>query len=120
MLLRPIRWLLVLLGGVLLGAGLFLHGQVAVARDIRQQVDDTFFLWRAVGRATFFIQSSDHRIALTLAEVPEEVLQMSNRTGWTLCWFGLGLSLASGLLLRPRAKSAARAAGKPRPARATA
>lgn len=102
MVLRSIRWFLVLFGGVMLGAGLFLHGQVAVARDVQRQVDDTFFLWRAVGRATFFMQGSDHRIGLTLAEVPEDVLQMSDRTGWILVWFGLSLAVATPLLLRPR------------------
>lgn len=118
MLIRLMRWFLVLLGGVLLGAGLFLHGQVAVARDIRRQVDDTFFLWREVGKATFFIQSSDHRIGLTLAEVPEDVLAMSNRTGWILVCFGLAMAVATPLLLRPGAGTAK--AGRSRPRRATA
>ncbi|GAB4150929.1 MAG: hypothetical protein Fur0037_19610 [Planctomycetota bacterium] len=97
---RAIRWFLVLTGGVLLGAGLFLHGQVALARDIQAQVGDTFFLWRAVGRATFFLQGSEHRIALTLSEVPSDILAMSNRTAWILVWFGLGTAIAAGLLIR--------------------
>jgi hypothetical protein len=115
MVLRLIRWFLVLLAGVLLGAGLFLHGQVAVARDIRRQVDDTFFLWREVGKATFFIQSNDHRIGLTLAEVPEDVLAMSNRTAWTLVCFGLAMALAAPLLLPLRGDRKPAKVGKPRP-----
>ena len=47
------RWLFTFLGGALLGAGLVLHGQVALARYMRQEVDNTFFLWRAIGHATF-------------------------------------------------------------------
>jgi hypothetical protein len=115
MVLRAIRWLLLVLGGVLLGAGLFLHGQVAVARDIRGQVDGTFFLWREIGRATFFMQGSDPRIGLTLAEVPEEVLQMSNRTGWTLVWFGLAVAVLTPWLLRPRGRGPAPKRKPPRP-----
>lgn len=118
MVLRLIRWFLVLLGGVLLGAGLFLHGQVAVARDIRQQVDDTFFLWRQIGTATFFIQSSDHRIGLTLAEVPEEVLAMSNRTAWILVCFGLAMAVATPLLLRSCPSARPARAGRPGKSRA--
>lgn len=115
MVLRLIRWFLVLLGGVLLGAGLFLHGQVAVARDVRRQVDHTFFLWREVGKATFFLQGSDNRIALTLAEVPDDVLAMSDRTGWTLVWFGLGVALAAPLLLPCGARPARSGRARARP-----
>jgi hypothetical protein len=50
------RWLFTLVGGVLVGAGLVLHGQVALARYMRDEVDNTFFLWRALGEATIVSQ----------------------------------------------------------------
>jgi hypothetical protein len=111
MVLRIARWWLTLLAGLLIGCGLFLHGQVAVAHEIRNEVAGTFFLWRAVGNVTFFLQGADHRIALTLAEVPESVLRESDRAAWTLLIVGGLLAFASPLLRRPQK-------GKPTKARA--
>lgn len=88
MLLRLLRWWLVLLGGICLGAGLFLHGQIALARAYRSGYDETFFLWRQIGHATFFLQGADHRIALTLSEVPAEVIDESDRAAWALLVIG--------------------------------
>ena len=41
--------------GVLVGAGLLLYGQVRFGLYIHDEVDNTFFLWRAIGDATYFI-----------------------------------------------------------------
>ena len=38
------------------------------ARDMERQVDETFFLFRAIGYATFAFQGSDVQVAL--AEIP--------------------------------------------------
>ena len=103
------RWLFTLIGGVLLGAGLVLHGQVALAHVMRQEVDNTFFLWRALGHATFAFQGGETRMALAMSEVPAEALQESDRAAWVLVIVGL-LIAATGPMLR-RGKIAQRFAG---------
>jgi hypothetical protein len=93
------RWFFVLLGGVLVGGGLVLHGQVAFARYVQNQVDSTFFLWRAIGDATFTFQGSETRMALAMGEVPEAALKESDRAAWVLVIVG-GLLALTGPLLR--------------------
>ena len=80
-----LRWLLATLGGVMLGAGLFLHAEVALARYMRDEVDRTFVLWRAVGEATFLFQDDETRVAMVVAEVPDEALRASESTAWRWC-----------------------------------
>lgn len=106
-----VRWLCVVLGGVLLGGGLVLHGQVAMARYMRSEVDGTFFLWREIGKATFAFQGEQTRMALAMAEVPEQALRESDRAGWVLVVVG-GLIAITGPLLH--ARKAAPAKGKAR------
>jgi len=93
------RWLFTLVGGVLVGAGLVLHGQVALARYMRDEVDGTFFLWRALGEATFVFQGGETRMALAMSEVPPEALSHSNGAAWVLIIVG-GLIALTGPLLR--------------------
>ena len=93
------RWLFTLLGGTLLGVGLVLHGQVALARYMREEVDNTFVLWRAMGHATFAFQGGETRMALAMSEVPEEALKQSDRAAWVLVIVG-GLVAVTGPLLR--------------------
>ena len=93
------RWVFTVLGGVLLGAGLVLHGQVALARHMQNEVDNTFFLWRMVGEATFVFQSGDIRMALAMKEVPEAAMVKSERAAWVLVIVG-GLVSLTGPLLR--------------------
>ncbi|MFN3243286.1 MAG: hypothetical protein ACE37K_17425 [Planctomycetota bacterium] len=93
------RWLFTLVGGVLVGAGLVLHGQVALARYMRDEVDNTFFLWRALGEATFVFQGGETRMALAMSEVPPEALHHSDRAAWVLVIVG-GLVALTGPLLR--------------------
>lgn len=92
--LSVVRWLLTLLGGVLLGGGLVLHGQVAMARYMRSEVDGTFFLWRAIGKVTFLFQDEVTRSALVLNDLPPQVLKESDRAAWTLVVIGALLVLA--------------------------
>jgi hypothetical protein len=99
---RALRWFLTLTGGALLGAGLVLHGQVALARMMSGEVERTFVLWRAIGKATVFLQGSDVRMALAMSEVPPEVLRESDFAAWTL--IGAGVGLAAAALLLPRRK----------------
>lgn len=96
-----VRWLLTLFGGVLAGAGLVLHGQVALAHVMRQEVANTFFLWRAVGEATIFLQGGDVRFAFALREVPAEVLRESDIAAWTLVAVGALVAIAALLLPGP-------------------
>ncbi len=86
------KWLLMLLGGALFGAGLVLQAQVALAHHARAEVDNTFFLWRELGRATFAFQSRDSKLALAMAELPEAVLVQFDL--WSKVLGGLGLLLA--------------------------
>lgn len=97
---RLVRWLCSVLGGVILGAGLVLHGQVALARYMRNEVDHTFFLWREIGKATFAFQSGDTRMALAMAEVPEAALKESDRAAWVLVVVGSLIALTGPLLGR--------------------
>ncbi|MBL8731004.1 MAG: hypothetical protein JNN13_01375 [Planctomycetes bacterium] len=104
------RWFFTFLGGVLLGGGLVLHGQVAVARHMQSQVDDTFFLWRAVGRATFAFQSGDVKMALAMKEVPPEALRESDRAAWVLVIVGGLIALTGPLLRHHQGKTGGKAA----------
>lgn len=88
MVLRVARWWLVVVGGVLLGAGLVLHGQVAMARYVQGEVDSVFFAWRAIGRLTFWFQSDLTRAALVLHELPPEMLRRSDFAAWVLVGSG--------------------------------
>lgn len=99
------RWWLVLFGGVMLGAGLVLHGQVALVRAMTHEVHNTFFLWRAIGHATIFLQGSDVQMAMAMAEVSPEVLRESDFAAWTLVVVGILLALAGPMLPRRRVSS---------------
>lgn len=94
-----VRWFVVLLGGVLLGTGLALHGQVALAWHMRSEADHTFVLWRWLGQATFAFQGGETRVALAMREVPESALRESDRAAWTLVITG-GVVALTGPLLR--------------------
>ncbi len=108
MVLSIARWFFAVLGGLILGAGLVLHGQVAMARYMRKEVDGTFFLWRAIGEATFTIQGGETRMALAMAEVPEQALKESDRAGWVLVIVGSLVALTGPLLRRGKAAGARR------------
>ena len=96
------RWLFTVIGGVLLGSGLVLHGQAALARYMRDEVDNTFFLWSALGKATFAFQGGETRMALAMADVPEEALQHSVRAAWMLVCVGALIVLIAPMLRRGR------------------
>ncbi|MEY4828821.1 MAG: hypothetical protein RLZZ562_617 [Planctomycetota bacterium] len=98
------RWLCHLIGGVLLGAGLVLHGQIAFIRLANHEVDRTFFLWRLVGEATVYLQSLDVQVALALQDIPENVLRESDLAAWTLVIVGTLMVLAALVMPRPKAK----------------
>lgn len=93
------RWFFAVVGGLLLGGGLTLHGQVAFARYAKQEVDSTFFLWRAIGEATFAFQGGETQMALAMSAVPEAALKESDRAAWVLVIVG-GLVALVGPLLR--------------------
>ncbi|GEM_PF-2030234 len=89
-----IRAAMFVLSGILIGCGGLLYSQVRVAQVMRAEVDSTFFLFRQIGYATFFLQPNENQIALALAEVDGAYLEHSLRVGLTLCVFG-GLILFS-------------------------
>lgn len=102
--LRFVRWWVVLMGGVLLGAGLCLHGQLAVAQHLRDEAQNTFFLWRAIGGLTFIFQDEVTQASLWMNEVPEPVMRESDRAAWTLVVMGGLMSLTAPLLHGRRGK----------------
>lgn len=97
-----VRWLFTVGGGVLLGAGFVLHGQVALARYMREEVDMTFFLWRVLGDATFAFQGDETRMALAMSEVSEEALRQSDRAAWVLVLVGCLIAVTGPMLRRGR------------------
>ena len=105
--LRCLRWFVVLLGGTLIGGGLVLHGQVAMARYMKNEVNRTFFLWREIGKATFWFQGDDVRMALAMAETPDSALRASDRAAWVLLVLG-GLVAVTGPMLRGHRKDGKR------------
>jgi uncharacterized protein YjeT (DUF2065 family) len=109
---RLARWLCAVLGGVILGGGLVLHGQVAMARYMREEVDHTFFLWRAIGRATFALQGGETKMALAMSEVPEAALRESDRAGWMLVIVGTLIALTAPLLHHGGSKGRPQVAAK--------
>lgn len=98
------RWLCHLIGGVLLGAGLVLHGQIAFIRLANNEVEKTFVLWRLVGEATVYLQSLDVQVALALRDIPPDVLRESDLAAWTLVIVGVLMVLAALVMPRPKAK----------------
>ncbi|MBL8726297.1 MAG: hypothetical protein JNK49_19795 [Planctomycetes bacterium] len=106
-----LRWLVVVLGGALLGVGLALHGQVALARHMQGRVDQTFVVWRWLGKATFAFQGGETRMALAMKEVPEEALVASDRAAWVLVGVG-GMVALTGPLLRRAARPTGRRTGQ--------
>lgn len=95
MLSRFLRWMFLIVGGALLGAGLFLHGQVAFADYMRSQVHNTFFLWRGIGRVSFIFQSGETKTALWLSELDPSVLDHSRHAATVMVSLGLVLALVA-------------------------
>ncbi len=98
-----VRWWVIVLGGALLGAGLVLHAQVALAHHSREQVQSVFFLWRGIGQLTFVFQDDTTKMALWLNEVPDEVLVESDRGAWTLVVIGVVLAVTA-FFIHPKTK----------------
>ncbi len=99
MVLRIARWWLTLLGGVLLGMGLVLHGQVTVVVAMREEVENTFILWRAIGKLTFAFQDSLTQAALTSHDFPERIITEAGRGAWVLLAIG-GILAVTAMLIR--------------------
>jgi hypothetical protein len=102
------RWFFAVVGGLVLGIGVTLHGQVAFARYLKKEVDDTFFLWRAIGDATFAFQGGETQMALSMAAVPDAALRESDRAAWMMVIVGGLVAFTSPLLRRGTAGSARR------------
>ena len=81
-------------GGMLIGVGLLLAGQVHVVRLMRQRVEDTAGVWRWVGKATFVAQSHDVQTALVLNKIPEATVQECERIAIALVALGMACALS--------------------------
>lgn len=97
-----LRWFAMVFGGLVLGAGMTLHGQVALAHYMQNEVDNTFVLWRALGHATFYLQGGETRMALAMSEVPPEALEEMDRAAWVLVAIGLLIALCGPLIRKPK------------------
>jgi|SRR5580765_7877850 len=116
---RIARWLFTLIGGLFLGAGLELHGLIAIAWRMVGEVDNTFVLFRAIGRATIFMLGSERRIALAIKEIPPAVLEECSRTAWMLVIVGGLFSVTAPFLRHHTAQRAsARKARRPKASKA--
>jgi hypothetical protein len=91
--LHLVRGFLLFLAGVFFGTGLLLFGQVKTANYMRNEVSSTFFVFRQIGYATFFLQPNENQVALALSEMPESYLVHSKRVAFSLMVFS-GLILA--------------------------
>ena len=100
---RVARWMLLLLGGMLIGGGLVLHAQVAVAHVMREEVDSTFILWRGIGRLTFSLQSEATRTAFAIDDIPKNVLAEADRAAWVLVVIGVVVTALT-FLVRTRSQ----------------
>jgi hypothetical protein len=108
---RLLRWFCVVFGGVLMGVGLALHGQVALARHMQNEVDRTFIVWRWLGKATFAFQGGETRMALAMREVPQSALRESDRAAWQLIGVGVVIALAGPWLRASRGGKARKRTG---------
>ena len=68
-----VRWWLVFAGGMLIGAGLLLCGEVAMAEHLRNEGQGVFFLWRGLAQLTFIFHDDLTRTSLFLSDLPEHV-----------------------------------------------
>ncbi|MEZ5987564.1 MAG: hypothetical protein R3F30_00255 [Planctomycetota bacterium] len=98
--LRRLRVVLLVAAGMLLGAGLVLYGQVQLAIRLRSDVEGTFFLWRAIGEATFFLQDPVTQLALAMGDIHEDYIRESRRVAVGLLILG-GLILGTIPFIRP-------------------
>ena len=71
---------------------------------MKEEVDSTFFLLRAVGYATFVFQGDDVQVALAISELPDGALEHSGRVAITLLVIG-ALVLAAVPFVRKRQRS---------------
>ncbi len=118
MFLRIARWQLTLVAGVLLGMGLVLHGQVAVARHMQDEMDNTFILWRGIGKLTFFLQDNQTQAALAIHGMPRELIREADRGAWVLVGIGGILAVSAFLIHRRSDRAKQTSHGSSRPARA--
>lgn len=115
---RLLRWLLLVLSGALLGAGVFLFGQVAFAHHMRAQVQERFFLWRGIGQVSFIFQDSTTKMALWLNELDEKTLHHSAHAAWVMIVLGSLMALVVPWMpCGKRKKPVPATPGKPAPAK---
>jgi hypothetical protein len=94
------RGLINLLGGILIGVGLFLWGQALFVEYVKAEVDNTFFLLRWVGKISFIFMRVDNKLFLSISEIPDEAIVESVRWAKGLLISGGCIALFS-LFLQP-------------------
>lgn len=111
---RLARWWLLVLGSMFLGGGLVLYSQVECALLIREEVSNTFFLWRGIGHLTFMFHDNMTQFSLWLDTMPPNTIEESRRSAIAFLTIG-GVLFGLSLVVRavtPRAKAKASRPGK--------
>jgi len=106
------RGLINLLGGVLIGVGLFLWGQALFVEHVKAEVADTFFLLRWVGKISFIFMRVDDKLFLSISEIPDEAVAESIRWAKGLLISGACITLFSLFLQAPPERAKGRGAGR--------
>ncbi|MBK8980395.1 MAG: hypothetical protein IPM29_31220 [Planctomycetes bacterium] len=102
MLFRLARAFVLLMAGGLLGCGLLMMGQVHSLHYLRQEVRDTFFLWRGIGKITFAWQDDMTKAALWADDIPESVLREWEHGAWAFLALGALAALVAATMRRPK------------------
>ncbi len=98
----PLRWLWVLVGGAVAGAGAFLVIHVQVIRFLRHQVNGLNPLERWVGKLTLLWRAPSDGLLLTLDKIPESYLVHWQNVGLWMMGVGGAFALLAPILVRSR------------------
>ena len=103
-----LTWLCTFLGGGLFGVGLFMAAEVRVIRYLREEVGSLNAFERTVGRSTFLWRGLDEKLALALAEIPDDYLDQTRFVARVFMVAGpLALGVIVPLILRWRGRDGA-------------
>ncbi len=98
---RLFAWCCTVVGGVLIGAGLFLWAQLSGIRYAREQHEDLNFMEKFLGKLTFLWRSLDEKLVLAIGDVPDSYLVRCELLANTFAVIGL-VVLALPLVVKPR------------------
>jgi hypothetical protein len=96
-------WACTFAGGAVAGSGVFLLVQVRLIRYLQQQIAEIGAFERFLGRMTFLWRDLDEKIALAVADIPNDYLEHSENAAHWLMGVGFaGVALILPWYLRRR------------------